>query len=195
MGVGSDDTQKSIPQLVPNLSSGVTVLGTGFNHGCAVGSGGGIHCRGYNEFGQLGDGSTFTRKSPVPVSGMSSGMIAIAAGEHHTCIINIGGAMYCWGLNDGRIGDGTTTTETVPVQVSGMSSGVIAITAGQMHTCALMSSSSMFCWGNNDYGQVGDGTVSSKIVPVAVSSMSSGVIGIVAGMRHTCSIRSGGMYC
>lgn len=96
----------------------MTVLGTGFYHGCAVGSGDGIHCWGYNEFGQLGDGSTFT---------MSSGMIAFAAGEHHTCTINIGGAMYCWRLNDGRISDGTTTSKAVPVQVSGMSSGVIAI--------------------------------------------------------------------
>ncbi len=74
-------------------------------------------CWGYNGSGQLGDGSTTNRLTPVQVSGLSN-VQAISAGAYHTCAVLSDGSTWCWGYNDsGRLGDGTTTERHTPVQV------------------------------------------------------------------------------
>jgi len=183
----------AVPVQVSGLTSGVMAIAAGGDHTCAITSGGAVKCWGNNGDGQLGDGTTVTSAVPVQVSGLTSGVTAIAAGYHHTCAMTSGGAVKCWGYNwFGQLGDGTTVTSTVPVQVSGMTSGVTAIAAGDDHTCAITSGGAAKCWGDNGFGQLGDGTVGSNAVPVQVSGLTSGVTAVAAGDHHTCAITSGG---
>ena len=186
-------TQRLTPVAVSGLSSGVTAVAMGTYHTCAVTSVGGVWCWGYGATGQMGDGTTTERHTPVAVSGLSSGVTAVAAGAYHTCAVTSGGGVWCWGDNgNGQLGDNTTTQRHTPVAVSGLSSGVTAVAAGAYHTCARTSGGGVWCWGLNGNGQLGDGTTTPRLTLGAVSGLSSGVTAITAGYFHTCAVTSGG---
>src|SRR5262249_43071343 len=130
-------TQRPAPVDVSGLAGGVVALATGAAHSCALTVAGGVKCWGLNANGQGGDGTTTQRLTPVDVSGLTSGVRAIAAGDNHTCALTNAGGVKCWGQNaTGQLGDNSTTDRNAPVGVSGLSGGVIAIDAGAAHTCA-----------------------------------------------------------
>jgi alpha-tubulin suppressor-like RCC1 family protein len=197
LGDGTDARERSRPVAVSGLESGVRAIAVGTFYSCALASNGAVKCWGDDEDGQLGDGTKTSRSTPVAVSGLASGVQAIATGDDHTCALLSSGAVECWGANfSGELGDGTKTSRLRPVAVSGLASGVQAIATGRDHTCALLSSGGVECWGRNDYGQLGDGTKTSRLTPAAVSGLASGVQAIAAGAHHTCALlRSGGVEC
>jgi alpha-tubulin suppressor-like RCC1 family protein len=190
-------TQRRTPVDVSGLSSGAKALTVNGAHTCAVTVSGGVKCWGYNGYGQLGDGTTAQRRTPVDVSGLSSGVKAVAAGTFHTCAIAANGGIKCWGNNVyGQLGDGTTYGHTAPVDVSGLISGVTALAAGGAFTCAVTANGGIKCWGANSEGELGDGTTTQRNVPMDMSIFSDGVIALVAGGHHTCALTaSGGVKC
>ncbi|HEX4632398.1 MAG TPA: hypothetical protein VH163_01105, partial [Gemmatimonadales bacterium] len=94
-------------------------VSAGNGYTCGVTSAGAAYCWGGNGAGELGDGTTTTRTSPVAVSGGLS-FAAVSADNGYTCGVTPGGAAYCWGGNFfGALGDGTTVDKTSPVAVAG----------------------------------------------------------------------------
>jgi len=178
---------------VPTLA-GVTALTARGAHSCAVVTGGRVACWGYNYSGQLGDGTTKDRATPVAVTGVTDAT-DVDAGSTHTCALVSGGRVQCWGLNEyGQLGDGTTTNRTTPVSVQGLT-GATALTSGDYHTCVLDSGGSIACWGQNEFGQLGDRTTTNRTSPVPVTGV-SGATAVAAGGYQTCAIlRDGGVQC
>jgi alpha-tubulin suppressor-like RCC1 family protein len=153
---------------------------------------GGVWAVGENSEGELGDGSFTDRTSPVQVSGLTSGVVAIAAGSQHAIALKSNGTLVAWGRgNEGQLGDGLRATSNVPVTVSGLSN-VSLIAAGGFHNLAL-ASGSLYAWGHNTYGQIGDNTNFRRNSPVAVSGgLGSSIASLAAGHTHSLAATTSG---
>ena len=79
-----------------------------------------MKCWGYNNYGELGNGTITDSLVPVAVSGVTPAT-AITAGGFHSCALLSGGTVKCWGYNSyGQLGDGTTTDSSLPGAVIGL---------------------------------------------------------------------------
>jgi len=159
-----------VPSAVEGLSTGVQSVVAGADHTCVVVDGG-AQCWGWNQFGQLGDGSMTGSFVPVPVQGLSSGVQAISAGWDFTCAL-VNGGVQCWGYNR-EIGIGATNwaqNTPVPTAVVGLTTGARAIASSSEHTCALVNGG-LQCWGSNNDGELGNNSNSSSLVPVPVQGI------------------------
>ena len=121
----------------------------------------------------------------------------VTGGGGHSCLVTGSGGAQCWGDNSsGQLGDGSTIDRLIATDVSGLASGVATIATGSEHSCALTTAGGVKCWGYNYYGQLGDDTITSHLVPADVTNLTSGVAAITAGNGYSCALTTaGGVKC
>ncbi len=202
--LGNGDTANSTaPVQVVGLPSAAVSIAAGYDSTCALTNTGTVWCWGDNANGQLGNGTFVQSSVPMQVLDSTgnaplSGVIAIAAGQYHTCAVTSAGAALCWGDNaKGELGNGTEIGSNLPVQVSGLTSGVATISAGSNFTCAVATGGNSSCWGDGASGQLGNGIATSSAIPTAVLDSTGnaplgGVVTISAGFENACALTSGG---
>jgi alpha-tubulin suppressor-like RCC1 family protein len=179
------------------MSSGVSSVALGFYHTCAVKTDGSLWCWGANWYGQLGDGTSTNRNTPVQI--MSSGVSSVKLGDSHTCAVKQNGSLWCWGWNYyGQLGNGTLVQKSTPYPVI-TPAGALSISVGREHSCAIKTDGSLWCWGNNSSGQLGNGEsgwVGSYLPSQVLPPMLSDVSFVSLGGEHSCAIKiDGSLWC
>lgn len=189
LGIGSQghSADVSAPYEVGALTTWVA-LTAGTDHTCGTQTNGSMWCWGNNSSGQLGDGSTVNRVSPVRA--LASGAAQPASGFAHTCTTETDGTLWCWGSNsEGQLGLGDTVSRDVPTQV-GSATTWTSVSAGGNHTCATQDDGSLWCWGDNSHGELGQRSAIRRSTPLRVGDSSTMWSQVSAGDTHTCGIQT-----
>jgi alpha-tubulin suppressor-like RCC1 family protein len=137
---------------------------------------------GFNNYGQLGDGSTIDKTTAANV-GTLTGIIDVDCGGSHSLFLQNNGNVWASGWNiGGSLGDGSTIDRSNPVQVN--ISNVKLVSAGRINSLFLKNDSTVWVCGNNWYGSLGLGTSSMVTNPVQVNSL-TGMVSVSSGGMPT----------
>ena len=206
LGNGTN-TNSNIPVKVKLNSttnlSGITAVSQGNVHSLFLTNTGEVYACGYNELGQLGNGTNTDSNYPVKVKLNSttnlSGITAISCGGYHSLFLTNTGEVYACGNNElGQLGNGTNTNSNYPVKVKLNSttnlSGITAISCGGYHSLFLTNTGEVYACGNNELGQLGNGTNTNSNYPVKVKLNSttnlSGITAISCGFYYSLFLRN-----
>jgi alpha-tubulin suppressor-like RCC1 family protein len=169
LGDGTTTNRNSPVQIGTATNWETVFLGNTSLHTMALKTDGTLWAWGVNSDGQLGDGTTTNRLSPVQI-GNATNWKSISLGYSYTVATKTDGTLWTWGNNSfGQLGDGTTTNRSSPVQI-GNATNWKSVSAGGLHNFAVKNDGSLWAWGYNNSGQLGDGTTTQRNSPVQIGT-------------------------
>lgn len=181
LGHGTTAT-KTLPTQIVGLNQIVSIsAGVGGLHSLFLKADGTVWSCGNNQNGELGDGTTINKLSPVQLPSLSN-IIAISAGGAHSLFLKNDGTVWACGNNQaGQLGDGTTINKSAPIQIDSLSN-VIAISAGSNHSLFLLNDGTVYICG-----------ISAFVLnnPEIISSLSN-ITKISAGESHSLFLKNDG---
>ncbi|WP_170026325.1 Ig-like domain repeat protein [Actinomadura oligospora] len=171
--IGDGSTTERDAPVRTRLPRGVSLTqeSGGDGHTLGLTSDGRVLAWGRNDVGQLGDGTSTLRTTPVFVRLPAGVMVTqVAAGGDHSLALTSDGRLLTWGRNtSGQLGDGTATARATPVFVR-LPTGVTVtrVSGGSYHSLALASDGRVLAWGDNVFGELGVGGRANRETPVFV---------------------------
>jgi len=171
LGQGSFHGSSYSPITVPGLSNVVSISGD-FQEPEALLSNGTIWMWGWNNLGQLGNGTTNDTCVPGPVLGLTNMIFAGQTGDRNNCAIDGNHVVYTWGRNyNGQLGIGTAdqNPHPSPTALPHFGNGYVTmVQTPDWHSLALESDGTLWGWGSNEHGQGGNGTAVDQYSPTLV---------------------------
>jgi alpha-tubulin suppressor-like RCC1 family protein len=182
-------TNRNAPVAVSGSSTIWKQVAVGEQFVVAIRTDGTLWAWGYNQNGQLGDGTQIDKLVPTQV-GKDKDWVSVAAGRAHVAALKgTANLLYTWGLNANRqLGDSTSTGNKLVPTVVGKASW-LSVAAGDSHTLGIQKDGSLWGWGGSLYGQAGNG-VTDVAAPTQIGTFS--YTSVAAGAFHSLAIRSGG---
>jgi alpha-tubulin suppressor-like RCC1 family protein len=151
---------------------------------CAIATDGSLKCWGKNTNGQIGDGTTTDRLTPVSIGGITFAVQG-DGGDQNNCIVEKTGQLKCWPVSGVR----------TPVSIAGATDAKYVSTSWNF-TCYVTAGGNVKCLGSNSYGQLGNGTWSDSSTPVTVSGLTGVSTVSSKSGGHSCALKTdGAVYC
>ncbi len=166
---------RRLPVAVKGLNTGTVWAGLGWDHSCALKTGGALVCWGDNAKGQLGTGNNRASTTPVSVTGVTNVSVLAVGGDHVCTAVNPSGAVSCWGNNQfGQLGSflKENKNQNRPTPVAKLSNPSL-MAGGYNHTCAVDATGTAQCWGRNSHSQLGTGRADNEFAPAEVAGKRS----------------------
>jgi alpha-tubulin suppressor-like RCC1 family protein len=166
-------TSRITPVSVAGTIKTFCKVSAGNLHTHAIDKNGRLWGWGINTFGQLGDNTSSSRRTPVSVLGLVKTFCEISAGTQHTLAIDKNGRLWSWGYGKyGVLGnnDSTQAQKNTPVSVLGTVKTFCKIWAGNFHNIAIDYKGKTWAWGYNLYGIVSNSNVEPKTTPISVTA-------------------------
>ena len=186
-------TSKLSPAIVVGGITNWVQVSAGIRFSLGLTSTGALYAWGGNGYGQLGDGTSLQKSSPVSVVGGITNWSQIAAGQYYSLGLTSTGITYGWGRNSqGQLGDNTITNRTSPVTVIGGITNWSQI-SGDAHSLGTTTAGVAYAWGFNGNGRLGDNTTSNRSSPVTVVGGITNWSQVSAGRNHSLGITSTGV--
>jgi alpha-tubulin suppressor-like RCC1 family protein len=162
-------------------------------HTSAVKTSGEIWSWGLGCFGQLGDGATVAKCSPVREISSSTNWCQVSAGGYISSAVKTTGEIWSWGFgSEGRLGNGATTDRCSPVQEISSSTDWCQVSAGFSHSSALKTTGEIWSWGYGGSGRLGNGSFTPYCSPVREISSSNNWCQVSTGYFHSSAIKTTG---
>ncbi len=177
-------------------------VGTGTLHVCAIDEYGSMYCWGWDYYGQLGIGykTDLAQTSLHEIEDPAGDKwVSVDGGKGHTCAVDSGGNLYCWGYNNNnQVGQEDTSVNFLyPVVVSGSGNRFwTKVDSGYYFACAMDNESKLWCWGDNPYGQLPTSDTHSFFPLEVTNGDGSPWASFSAGYDHACAIDyNGSLWC
>ncbi|WP_164905440.1 RCC1 domain-containing protein [Flavobacterium sufflavum] len=189
LGDGTTTLKKTPIKIGTETNWETATTGEGY-YSIAIKTDGTLWAWGYNQYGQLGDGTPTKTNIPIKI-GTANNWKTIAGGRYFTTAIQADGTLWTWGNNEqGQLGDGTFINKMSPAKVDA-STNWKAVSAGSNHIVAIKTDGTLWAWGSNEQGQLGDGTIIYKNIPTKISTANNWQT-IATGGNNTIIIKTDG---
>ncbi len=187
LGIGSTVLEMQVPTQIGTLTTWNAVA-AGLNHTIATReTPAGYSLWGWGAAGDVGDGSSIQRNSPVQIGAATNWVEPFA--NVSSMARKTDGTLWAWGNNgSGQLGIGVYQDQLNPVQV-GTATNWRGVSMGFAHTLAVTTGNSLYAWGRNNTGQLGNGTNINSALPQLLSQnvlkMSAGFDQNIATLSNT----------
>ena len=188
LGIGrTDNDAHGTPiKIMENVAS-ASASSVGFEYALAVKTDGTLWAWGNNMYGQLGDGTTTGRNSPVKVM---DGVASVATGyQYFTMAVKTDATLWAWGANlYGVLSDAAGAEPHSPVKIL---SGVSSVALGESHAMIIKTDGSLWALGCELNGRLGNG-VNKNDAPSAPVKIMDRAAAAACGHRHTLIVKKDG---
>ena len=185
-------TNRSSPGTTAGGGTNWCQSSSSYRNTAAIKTDGTLWTWGRNNCGQLGDGTTTVRQSPVTTAGGGTNWCKISAGVSHMSGIKTDGTLWTWGINNCcQLGDGAGgygIKKSSPGTTAGGGTNWCVASAGCYHSAGVKTDGTLWTWGGGTGGALGIGSNSNRSIPTQISLSNWSFV--VAGECNTAAIRT-----
>ena len=158
----------------------------GYGSNLAIKTDGTLWAWGFNNVGQLGDGTTVNKSTPTQI-GTESNWSLVSIYHSSGFAIKTDGTLWAWGSN---YGGGTTINRSTPTQIGTANNWKTISESG--HILALKTDGTLWAWGMNNFGELGNGTTISNYTNPTQIGTANNWKSISGGREHSLAIKTDG---